>query len=348
MISGCPEKMCFLVLFNQIKGNLALSGWPKLDLYIDYANPIILLYYEVSAFSRVISQYPQNKVYLSFFNANFNSCFDSSQTIWKSILIKMSCKRNCDCEPEFVCLLCKELYCLRHGEEHQKELGHIVEMGDEKTKAVINQNQIEKILKIEKLKKINQIILSTSFAISKLEQYAEMKINSVKEAKVILDFKVDIFGSENYLLYLAQVGLINKGIYFISNDQVVELNISWGKKIEDIEELRCLINNFEIGKDKIEADIHQNFKNHAQFQDRINILEVEKESITENYNKIEKNLIQKEKEFEELYLKFRDIECIRKLLVELEAEEKKVQEEKRIYREKRMNEEINRVLKGAN
>ena len=295
MISGCPEKMCFLVLFNQIKGNLALSGWPKLDLYIDYANPIILLYYEVSAFSRVISQYPQNKVYLSFFNANFNSCFDSSQTIWKSILIKMSCKRNCDCEPEFLCLLCKELYCLRHGEEHQKELGHIVEMGDEKTKAVINQNQIEKILKIEKLKKINQIILSTSFAISKLEQYAEMKINSVKEAKVILDFKVDIFGSENYLLYLAQ-----------------------------------------------------NFKNHAQFQDRINILEVEKESITENYNKIEKNLIQKEKEFEELYLKFRDIECIRKLLVELEAEEKKVQEEKRIYREKRMNEEINRVLKGAN
>ena len=260
----------------------------------------------------------------------------------------MSCKRNCDCEPEFLCLLCKELYCLRHGEEHQKELGHIVEMGDENTKAVINQNQIEKILKIEKLKKINQIILSTSFAISKLEQYAEMKINSVKEAKVILDFKVDIFGSENYLLYLAQAGLINKGIYFISNDQVVELNLSWGKKIEDIEELRCLINNFEIGKDKIEADIHQNFKNHAQFQDRINILEVEKESITENYNKIEKNLIQKEKEFEELYLKFRDIECIRKLLVELEAEEKKVQEEKRIYREKRMNEEINRVLKGAN
>ena len=183
--------------------------------------------------------------------------------------------------------------------------------------------------------------------ISKLEESSQMRIKSVKEATSILDLKVNNFGFQNHLHYLAQVGLINKGIYFISDDQVVELNSDFNQKITEIEELKSFINNFEIRGDKIEPETKQKLAGFDEFRDRINILEAEKESITEKFEKIEKNLNQKEKDFEELCYKHKDIDFIRKVLIDLEAEAKRIEEEERIYKEKRMDQEIKKVLKGT-
>ena len=162
----------------------------------------------------------------------------------------MSCESDCNVEADCICLICEQLLCLSHGKKHHKELNHPVQMADESIKSKINQKKMNKALKIEKNKRINQIISSTCLVISNLQQLAQIQINSVKGAKNLEDLSVATFGFENHLLHLAGTGLINQGIYKISKDQVIEQNSSWNENAKEIEKLNKLIRELEKAKDE--------------------------------------------------------------------------------------------------
>ena len=198
----------------------------------------------------------------------------------------MSCQNDCKLDANFACLLCDYLFCSIHGEMHFSELNHPVQTADDKIKSRIHQNMMKKALKFEKSKRIHQATLNTCLAISNLEKISQMQINSIKSIAKTEDFIVVNFEFKEHLLYLARAGMINKGIYYISNENISELTSSWDKNIEEIENLRGLIKNFEVEKGKLEAEIHQNTIIFDQLKGRINKLEAEKLSLIENFNKL--------------------------------------------------------------
>ena len=163
----------------------------------------------------------------------------------------MSCQNDCD----LVCLQCDQLFCLIHGREHHKEPNHIVQMADEKKKSMITQKQIIKALKTEKKKQIHQITWKTSLAISNLQNIAQMQINSVKKAKSLGDLQFSYFKFENYLLSLAQAGILHQGIYSISKNEVYELTQTIkGQNLENIfrniKRIQSLLYEYEEEKKK--------------------------------------------------------------------------------------------------
>ena len=151
----------------------------------------------------------------------------------------MSCQ-TCKLESKFVCLICDQLYCLTHGEEHFSVLEHAVQLASQKTKSRINDNILKKALKIEKDKRIRQITSNTCLVISNLQQISQMQINLVKKANNVEELAVVNFDFGNHLLYLANAGMINKGIYRISNEEIAEINSGLHKSIEEFENLKII------------------------------------------------------------------------------------------------------------
>ena len=144
----------------------------------------------------------------------------------------MSCQ-SCDLEFKFLCLACDKLYCLTHAEKHSNELEHAVQLASQKTKSRIHDNLIKKALKIEKGKLISQITSNTCLAILNLQTISQLQINLVKKAQNIEDLAVMNFEFKNHLLCLVRAGMINKGIYEISNENIAEITSSYLKNIKE-------------------------------------------------------------------------------------------------------------------
>ena len=166
----------------------------------------------------------------------------------------MSCQSNCNQKGLFVCMLCEQLFCLDHGQNHRKEFKHSVELSDEEINSKIHQNQMKKAVKLEKCKRVNQITQATCLAISNLQQIAQMQINLVKKIKNLEDFAVVNFDYEKHLLHLTRFGMIKEGIYYISKEQVSDITISWNQNLEEMEKLRGLIKSIEVAQDKIKSE----------------------------------------------------------------------------------------------
>ena len=153
---------------------------------------------------------------------------------------------DCNLEAGFACLHCQKLFCLYHGREHHKKPYHIVGIVDDNTKLEIFQKNLSKSIKSEIKKQIHQITLNTCLVISNLQQLAQEKINSLKGAKNLEDLSLSNFGFENHLMYLAQVGIINQGIYYISDNQATNQTLNWKLKIEELEKLNENVRKLEI------------------------------------------------------------------------------------------------------
>ena len=91
-----------------------------------------------------------------------------------------------------------------------------------------------------------------------------------KRGKNMVDFIGINFNFEKHLLYLAHFGMINKGIYNISNESIDLLTSSCYQNINEIQKLRSLINIFEVEKVGIVAEANLKIKMCNQFQERIN------------------------------------------------------------------------------
>ena len=201
--------------------------------------------------------------------------------------IKMSCLSPCKRDAKFVCFLCEQLFCRKHGEKHFKKLDHAVQMANENAKSNILYNKTKKALKSEKRKRIHQITLNTSLIISNLQQVAQMQITSAKEANNLENLGLAKFGSENHLMYLVKAGIINEGIYYISANQFAELTSDWNQKIEEINELRGLNKSLEVANAEIETQAKQKTILCDKALDQIKKLEAEKAKVIENLQKIE-------------------------------------------------------------
>ena len=169
----------------------------------------------------------------------------------------MSCLSPCKRDGNYLCMLCEQLFCKKHGNKHFKKLDHAVQIVNENIKSNILHNETKETLKSKKCKRIHQVTLNTCLIISNLQQIAQMQINSVKEANNLEDLKLTKFGLENHLLYLAQAGMISEGIYHISTDQITELTSDWNQKIEEINELRTLNKSLEVANTEIEIQAKQ-------------------------------------------------------------------------------------------
>ena len=167
----------------------------------------------------------------------------------------MFCQSDCKLNAQNVCLQCDQIYCIAHGGEHFKEFGHAVQWGHEEMISRIYHNGMKKALNIEKYKQIHQITHNTCSAIANLEQISQMQINSIKEIANISDFSVVNFDFEKHLLYLAQSGMIQKGIYSISNENIVELTSSSNQNLERIKNLQDHIKELDVATGKLKEEL---------------------------------------------------------------------------------------------
>ena len=211
----------------------------------------------------------------------------------------MFCQNNCKIEANFVCLKCNQLYCTIHGEKHLNELDHVVQLANDEIKSKMHNEIMEKALKIEKCKRIHQIFSNTFLAISNLEQISQMQINSVKNVKNFDDFTQTNFDLEKHLLCLVHSGIIDKGVYKISNENIAELTLTRDQYIEEIENLKSIIKNLEGLNGKIKAEVDQKIVICDQFQKKIDDLESENLSIIESLHKIQADKKREEKRIQE-------------------------------------------------
>lgn len=185
--------------------------------------------------------------------------------------IKVPCQFNCEKEVISVCMICEQIFCLEHGQYHQNEFHHSVELANNETKIKIHQNRMN--LKIVKNKRIDETIQIINYIISNLQQRAQKQIMSVKRAKNINEIMTANFELEMHLLDFAKTGMINEGFYYISKENFYEVTENWNQITKYNENMHEKIQNLELNKIKIEEEYNQMIITCCEFQERIKKLE---------------------------------------------------------------------------